>query len=509
MVFYRGFIPSKIASLLRFAILGYVLTHMVVGLAEAAQPNIVFILMDDLDYRAGSNAAVLPRTTRRLGGEGATFTAAYTNYALCSPSRATMLTGRYSQNTGVKRNATPLGGFQTYHANGLAQMSVNVPLQQAGYRTALIGKFINGYPQTASSNYVPPGWTYWAVTSWAKPYDYRVNENGQWVNYGSAPQDYDTDVYSGKALNFIRASADAKKPFALFLWFSSVHSPVEGAPRHASMFPSTIAPRVPSFNEAAIGDKPPFLRPALLTQERISSFDQVHRHRLRSLQAVDEAVEAIYGVLQRRGLLSNTYIVFTSDNGFHLGEHRFGNTKGFAYEDSIKVPLLVRGPGVPAGRKVSQLVGNADFAPTFVDWADVTTPLNFDGRSFAPLITSAAPSSVAWRKSLPLSKLPETRTPTNAWPYIVNASATTGYSCIATSGTSMQEMRGVRTQRYVLTQYATGDMELYDTVSDPYELDNRICSAQASLRDTLRNRAMALATCRGATCRQLENAAVP
>lgn len=475
----------------------------------SAAPNIVFVLLDDVDYQAAVTANVLPRIQQRLGAEGATFTRAYAQHGLCTPSRATILTGLYSQNTQVRRNAPPFGGFETYHARGLDKSSVNLHLQQAGYRTGLIGKFLNNYPKTAAFNYVPPGWDYWAVAPAPKPYDYRLIENGKSVVFGATPADYDTDVYGARARTFIDGAATAGKPFALYLWFPSVHSPVVPAPRHAGLFAGRLAPRVPSFAEAAIGDKPPFLRFRAVTPDHVSVIDANYRERLRALQAVDEAVEKIYQLLRTRGLLGNTYIVLSSDNGFHLGEHRLRLTKGFAYEESVRLPLMVRGPGVPAGRKIAQLVGNADFAPTFAQWAGLTTPLNFDGRSFAPLLKAAAPASVPWRKALPLSRLPEAKTPATAWPSIVNASQRTGYSCIATTGATIPDMRGVRTVRHTFTHYATGDMELYDNVADPYQLENRVCSSAATVRDALRSRTAALATCRGAACRRLEDAAVP
>lgn len=477
--------------------------------AAATRPNLLFILVDDLDYRTATNPTYMPRVHQRLVTGGTQLTRTYTQYALCSPSRATMLTGRYSQNTGVRRNATPFGGFQTFYANGMHNVSVNVWLKAAGYRTGLIGKFINGYPSTAPSNYVPPNWDYWAVTPGTNSYNYRVNENGVWRSYGSAPTDYSTDVFSHKAQQFITGAADAQQPFLLYLWLPAIHSPVASAPRHAGLFANATIPRVPNFNEADISDKPPFLRPGSIAASTITALDANYRERLRSLQAVDEAVEAIYQLLEAKGLLSNTYIALAGDNGFHMGEHRFRQTKGFAYEESVHIPLFVRGPGVPAGRQIGRLIGNADFAPTFASWAGVTPPASVDGRSFAGLLTAANPAAMAWRKALPLSKLPEAKTPATSWSNILNPAQTTGYRCIATTGTSIPEMRGVRTERFTYTHYTTGDMELYDGVSDPYQLANRICSAPASQRDTLRIRAAELSTCKGATCRLIEDRWAP
>jgi arylsulfatase A-like enzyme len=480
-----------------------------VSSAWAARPNIIFALVDDLDSRTAAIANALPRVQQRMIAQGATFSRAYTQFALCSPSRATMLTGRYSQNTGVRRNNPPFGGFETFYANRLLDASVNVWLKQAGYRTGFVGKLDNNYPRTAPSNYVPPSWDYWAATDRVNFYGYRLNENGVWRQYGFTPADYATDVHSRKAQEFVTASADAGQPFLLFLWFSAIHSPLEGAPRHATLFPDATAPRVPSFNEADVSDKPPFLRPAAMTPAVIAAVDGQHRLRLRALQAVDEAMGAIFDLLNRRGLLGNTYIVFTGDNGFHMGEHRWKLTKNFAYEESIRIPLFVRGPGVPAGRRVTRLVGNADLVPTFAAWAGVTPPVEVDGRSFAPLLTAADPATVPWRRSLPLSRLPEGVTPATTWRNVLNPAVRTGYGCIPTAGTSIPEFRGVRTDRFTFAHYVTGDIEMYSTVTDPYQLTNRACLASALNRDTLRVRAEQLSTCRGDGCRRLEDYPVP
>lgn len=271
-------------------------------------PNILFILVDDLDYQTALTPRLLPRVNRLLAREGTTFARAYAQHGLCSPSRATMLTGRYAQNTGVRRNTAPFGGFETFRANGMERASINVRLQRAGYRTGLIGKFINGYPRTAADNHVPPGWNYWAVSDWAKPYGYNVNENGRWRHFGTDTAAYGTDVFSRKAQEFIGRAADAAEPFALFLWFGAIHAPVVAAPRHAGLFPAEIVPRRPSFNEGLIYDKPRFLRYPPLAADQIADLDEKYRQRLRSVQAVDESVGALYGLLQNRGLLADTYI---------------------------------------------------------------------------------------------------------------------------------------------------------------------------------------------------------
>lgn len=479
--------------------------------AEGGPPNIVFVLLDDVEYTTGIDPTVMPNTLQHIAGEGALLTRTYTQYALCSPSRSTMLTGLYAQNTGVRRNLPPLGGFEAFQANGMHDRAISKLLQDAGYRTGMVGKFINNYPKTAPSpNYVPPGWSYWAVTPSPTPYNYDVVENGRRIHYGSTPADYDTDVFTQKAADFITGAADAGTPFALFLWYPAIHSPVAAAARHADLFADRSLPRAPDFNEANVDDKPPFLRLASVTAAQVTYLEGQYRARLQSLQAVDEGIESLYQLLAARGLLENTYIVVGADNGFHLGEHRLQTTKGFAFEESVRIPMMVRGPGVPAGRQIGQLIGNADLAPTFAAWAGLTPAVEFDGRSFAGLLTAADPATVPWRKSLPLAKLPEAKTPVPApWPWAPDPTKKAFYRCIGTTGKAIPEMQGILTLNNTLAYYATGDLEFYYNKRDPYQLENRVCSGWLPDRDLMRQRAVQLANCRGNTCRKIENYPVP
>jgi arylsulfatase A-like enzyme len=466
------------------------------------RPNIVFMLVDDLDYRSMRH---MPRVRQRLGREGVTFTRAYTQYALCGPSRATLLTGRYAQNTGVRKN---LDSYRIFHGRGLEHDTVAVWLQRAGYRTALIGKYINAYPTGAARNHVPPGWDRWAAVNTSNQYDYAVNEDGRWVRYGSRPADYATDVQVGKARGFVRDSLAEGRPFALFLWFSAVHAPLQPALRHAGLFPDAGVPRLPSYDEADKSDKPPFLRLPPLPGDMAASLDGSYRDRRRMLQAVDEGVASLHALLRSKGALQNTYIVFTSDNGFQLGEHGLKREKATAYEEAIHVPLLVRGPNVPAGRRIGRLIGNADLAPTFAEWAGIEPPAHVDGRSFARLLR--APEATAWRDAVPLSRLPEGQAPAESWRETALQLGKEGYGCIRSrSGGGIPEFRGVRTTRYTFTQYPSGDMELYDNIADPYQLENIVCSAPARLRHALSRLAARLSDCAGRACRRLDAAEVP
>lgn len=480
----------------------------------ASRPNIVFVLADDLDTASVGRMTAVQTIAR----EGTSFTRAFVTSPLCSPSRASTLTGRYPQNTGVRRNKPPHGGFETFFASGLESNTVAVWLRRAGYRTGLIGKYLNQYPNRAPNLYIPPGWDYFVSPRGGnylnRYFDYYLNENGRSVYYGSDPRDYVTEVYTGKALDFIRNSGS--QPFALFLWLPAPHTPEVPAPRYAELYPDARMPRVPSLQEADVSDKPSFLRFPRHTPARIAEFDARFRTRLQMLRSADDALAAIRAQLLSQGALSNTYIVFTSDNGWHQANHNLVPWKGTAYEEDIRVPLIVRGPGVRAGRSIGRLVSNADLAPTFAAWGRAAAPADIDGRSFAGLLAAADPASVPWRKRLPFYRLTESGAEPAAsfksYPPIPGQ--TTGYRCLANvpawtevgiDPVNLPEFRGVRTERFTYAEYATGDLELYDDAFDPHQLRNGICSTSAGFRADLRAAAARLAACRGASCRETEN----
>jgi N-acetylglucosamine-6-sulfatase len=447
--------------------------------AEAAsgKPSIVLILTDDQD---ASLTSVMPNL-KALARQGATFTHAYYNDPLCAPSRATILTGLYDHDTGVTAN-----DHRLFYDAGLPGRTIAVWLHAAGYRIGFVGKYLNEYPAPAPATYVPPGWDYWVAhlgettgETWrsSTEFDYDLNNNGTVVHRGGAPADYATDVYRAKAVGFVREAVADRVPFFLELATHAPHFPATPAPRDAALFPALEAPRVPSFNEADVSDKPAYVR--ALPRFDPADVDAKYRERARSLQAVDDALKAITDALAADGRLANTYVVFTSDNGFELGPHRIGGQKSTPYEETVRMPLYVRGPGVRAGLVLPQMVGNVDLAPTFAAWAGAAAPAGLDGRSLAPLLRPGAPGPGALRQAYPLNQLSRVGIP--SW-------------------------RGVRTRRYTYVEYATDEKELYDNTSDPYQLRNIAATADPALLGKLARRTAALAACKGGGCRTLEDA---
>ena len=459
------------------------------------RPSIIVVLTDDLDARS---IAFMPQLKSLLADQGLTFANFFVTTALCCPSRSSILRGQYVHNHQVFTNTPPGGGFGKFHDLGHEQSTVATWLRTAGYRTGLMGKYLNGYPDRSAPTYVPPGWDEWDSPARGGAYgnfNYTMNETGKLVDYGNRPDDYLTDVLARKAADFIRASSRDGRPFFLYLATYAPHAPATPAPRHQNAFASVTAPRPPSFNEADVGDKPAWVRnrPSLSDQE-MARIDRQNRQRLRSLLAVDEMLAGLIDVLRQTGQLDRTYVFFTSDNGYHMGEHRLMPGKNTAYEEDIRVPLLVRGPGVPAGRTIEHLALNIDLAPTFAALAGATAPPFVDGRSLLPLLSPTAPPLLQWRQAFTVEHYADqSAEPGGAQPRQRRTRAA-------------PELHALRTRTMLYVEYVTGERELYDLQQDPYELQNRASTAAPDLLARLSARLAELQRCASAGCRAAEDA---
>ena len=254
----------------------------------------------------------------------------------------------------------------------------------------MMGKYLNGYQPADPVR--PPGWSEWDVAGNGYPqFNYSLNENGHVVQYGDQPADYLTDVLNRKGQDFIGQSAKAGQPFMLELATFAPHAPFTPAPRDADKFPGLKAPRGPAFNEADMSDKPAWIKDhPKLTPKQITKIDTTFRKRAQSVQAVDKMLGDLQAALKANGVDRDTYIVFGSDNGFHLGEHRLAQGKMTAYDTDINVPLVVTGPDVAAGHKVTALAQNTDLCPTFESLGGVPVPDTVDGRSLKPYFSTGA-----------------------------------------------------------------------------------------------------------------------
>ncbi|MFL5766464.1 MAG: sulfatase-like hydrolase/transferase [Actinomycetota bacterium] len=417
--------------------------------SAATPPNIVLILTDDQRW---DSLWAMPTVQSDLVDHGVDFTNAFVTNSSCCPSRASILTGEYSHSTGVYSSAEdgPQAGFASFRDSS----TIATWLQGAGYRTALIGKYLNGYTPDHIS-YVPPGWNRWVAFATkgeggAAYYDYDLSVGGAGkagtaVSYGSDASDYSTDVLSKYATSFIRQT-DPSKPLFLDFTPKAPHGPYTPAPRDAEAFPDLAPNRPPSYNESDVSDKPAYIRDLQpFAGAEQTTLDAQYQDAYRSLLAVDRAVGSIVTALSDTGRLDNTLIVFASDNGLLWGEHRY-HGKQLAYDESIRVPLVIRDDnlGLADGSMDPHVVANIDFAPTFADVAGSAAP-GAEGGSLLPLLTQSNPQ---WRSDLLVEH--EQRVFKDSYPTFC----------------------AVRSPDLAYTAYGTGEEELYDVNADPYELQN-------------------------------------
>ncbi|TML01971.1 MAG: hypothetical protein E6G40_01675, partial [Actinobacteria bacterium] len=323
----------------------------------ATKPNIVLILTDDQRW----DEMQMPTVQSELIGKGVDFVNGFVVNSLCCPSRTTILTGKYSHGTDVYSDGPPHGGFDTFKPEDGS--TVATWLHDAGYRTGLVGKYLNGYKR-ATASYVPAGWDRWVAATSGTYYNYSLSVDGSLVSYGRQASDYSTDVLASYATDFIQ-SAPPEQP--LFLYFAprAPHVPTIVPPRYKQACPDLQPLRPPSYNEADVSDKPAFIQAlARLSRTQRAKVDADHRHHCQMLLAVDDAVQAIRGALEATGRLSTTLIVFASDNGIQFGEHRW-TSKQVPYEESIRVPMVVRYDPMTRGSATvsDHLLLNLDFAP--------------------------------------------------------------------------------------------------------------------------------------------------
>jgi len=418
------------------------------------RPNVIIILTDDQPFHT---VDYMPAVKKQLMAGGVVFQNGFSTTPLCCPSRVSILSGQYVHNHEVYTDRMPMGGAPKFDDT----TSMAIWLKDAGYQTAYFGKYLNGYEDLVPYGVVPPGWDEWKaflgknikadddIGSLQYYFNFSMSENGAPVEYPKSKNNFSTDVVTNNALAFIRDQRDT--PFFMLLGYYNPHSPYVSAPRHKDTFRAGddywdwVQYRPPNFNEEDIRDKPDYI--GQLSPFSPEEVDTVHKQILRSLLSVDDGVASITAALEKAGLSQNTIIVFLSDNGLTLGDHRFGATKNCPYEACIKVPFIVYAPGYYAPRTDTHLVANIDLAPTITQWTGASVPAYVDGVGMKSLLED--PSS-EWRQDILLEH----------WPTEEGV------------GSIIPQFYSVRTLEWKYTEYSTGEVELYDLVNDPYELQN-------------------------------------
>lgn len=449
----------------------------------ASGPNVIVIMTDDMRL---DDLQYMPHTLRLLADEGVTFRQTLSTYPLCCPARAEFLTGQYPHNNGVQGNAWPRGGYYKLDNTN----TLPVWLHEGGYETALLGKYLNQYGE-ADPYERPPGWDYWmgSLTGIYAYHHLTANENGQVVAY---PRVYQTNLLDSRSLDLVDAYADSDRPFFLWANYVAPHNqcvapevteetrrncwgPPPAAHGDEGTFAELPVHDPPSINEADMSDKGELMRARpLISSQRLQGLHRLRIKRIESLQSVDRAVEHLVASLRATGQYDNTYVIFTSDNGIQLGEHRW-QSKIVGYEESVRVPLVMTGPGLPHGVVRNQAVTLPDLAATIADLADVTPARVLDGQSLMPLARGDVPDERD--RVVPLEAGPRDNV-SPGWLY-----------------------RGVRTDQYTLIVWRNGDTELYDRRADPFQMDSVAGEREyAEVQRDLTQRLQRLQNCEGTGC---------
>ncbi len=506
--------------------------HAELGLEEG-KPNFIVIQTDDqtLDglyasykpYAGAPAIRAMPNTLDMIAKRGETFNRYYVSYPLCCPSRVSLLTGRYAHNHGVKGNVQPNGGYSGFAARGAFAHNLAVWLQNAGYKTIHIGKFLNGYGEAPYSNptEVPPGWSSWHTVEAADSthfyYGYELNNNGvvdgpygdpgnletreypvkdspgcPFAPTNGLPCYYETDKLTEIATDEL-AETPVEQPFYLQLDYTAPHGDFrrpagpEPPPRYENLFKGARVPhgRSEGFDEGNVADKPRFIREAPhLTLDDKHTYRVYWDKQLEALRGIDDGVKQIIDTLGAEGRLRNTYILYTSDNGFFFGEHRLIGGKFLAYEPSTHLPFLIRGPGIQPGSSSGELSMNIDIAPTVLALAGVEADKSIDGRSMVPYLENP---SLRSRRPLLFESFVQTNDveqqgaidqPGDQSGGEAARSSALGRELQRRGGASAsllappKNYEGIRLGPYKYIAWPDGEKELYDINRDPYELNN-------------------------------------
>jgi arylsulfatase A-like enzyme len=441
--------------------------------------------------------SAMPFTKRLFHRGGTIFDQEIVNFPLCCPSRATFYTGQYAHNHGVTWNNYPEGGYRLFDGSE----TVPVWLKRAGYRTIHIGKYLNEYGEV-NPREVPKGWMDWHGGVDPTTYDYygfTLNENGKLRTYSRKPRNYSTWVYDRIARHSIREASEGGKPFFMSLAPNAPHTvavnssarmegtPAVPPPRYADLYADEPMPIYPNFNEADLSDKPTTISayfPTQMTPEQAAELQDHWRGRMGSLRGVDDMVADVVATLKRTGEWRDTVLLFTSDNGWILGEHRLrdpvtedgkaAGVKYVPYEGSSRVPLMAMGPGFPSGRKIRGVTSNADLAATIVDLANADPKLPQDGMS---LLRSARKPSRLKNRGVLIETFDNPR--------------------------GVPSYKSVRTARYRYDLQEDGQEGLYDLKLDPWELESVHDDPRyAAIKSILRAYLEGILDCKGASCRQ-------
>lgn len=515
-------------------------------------PSFVVIQTDDqtLDglyarfsaYPGAPETRAMPNTLDLIGKRGMTFNRYYVPYPLCCPSRVSLMTGRYAHSNGVRGNNQPNGGYFGFSFRAAASHNIATWLQGAGYRTIHAGKFLNGYGDAPYSDgtEVPPGWDAWYSIVKADThhlfYGYTLNVNGELIGPLGDPGSWETREYGVRddfscplePINGPCNQVDDKmteiardemlatprdQPFYVQVDYAGPHGDFrrpagpEPAPRHYDWFKGVRHPhdRSEGFDEGNVSDKPRFIRDAdHLTPVEKRIYRVYYQKQLDSLRTIDDGVKRILDTLGQLRRLRNTYVIFTSDNGFFFGEHRLLGGKFLAYEPATHMPFLIRGPGIRPGSQTGELAANIDVTPTLLELAGAEADKSIDGRSLVPYLRDPELRS---RRPILFESFVETND-VEANGAISRAGASrarrNGDKATASLLAPPKDYAGIRLGPYKYIAWPSGEKELYDINKDPNELNSlHKVPNFFPIRNFLHRQMKRLTDCVGRGCREV------
>ncbi len=498
--------------------------------AAPAKPNLIFLLLDDMDHQLGA-IDVMPETQLRLRAGGTEFTNAFVSTPKCCPSRTSLLSGRFAH----RLDDTADGWCGDFLADARYNASFPVGIKAQGYRTAFFGKMVNSMgvmcdakkPLVPAGFDVPSGDAFVAMCDESSYYNITFNRNGVIYETGDSPSDYLQAFLGNETLPWLARAASAAAaggpPFFAYLAPHAPHFPAEPAPWYMDApLPSQTAPRPPSFDAHVAGKVWAIEQNPAMSPATIAGVDRHFRNRHRALLSVDDYVRDIFAALDAAGVTNNTFVIFSSDHGYHLGEWRLPFEKSTPYDTDTRVPFFVRGPGVPAGAQAAGLVSLLDVGATLLELAGAAPAgaRTTDGRSLVPLLAAAAAGGggaapAGWRDRLLIEHLGEK----NQWmtvcgwvfgadcppqpgdaPYLIDGPQNTWASLRVINATHDWQFTEFRPVGALPSRAATNWTEFYDVGGDPWQRDNLAPSADPRTLAALRDELWSIATCAGETC---------
>ncbi|KAK7788721.1 hypothetical protein R5R35_011011 [Gryllus longicercus] len=450
----------------------------------------------------------MKKVQQLIANKGVTFLNAFVTTPICCPSRSSILTGKYLHNHHTVNNSVSGGCSNFNWQQNQEKQSFAVPLHHAGYKTFYAGKYLNQYGEkkTGGTKHIPLGWDWWlGLVGNSRYYNFTLSVNGSAKHY---KEDYLTDVIKDYALQFIQ-QLNPKEKFLMMLSPPAPHAPFEPAVKYKDTYRNVTALRTPNFNVPVTKNKHWLMRmqPSPLPTSLLPTLNKIYHRRWETLLSVDDMVESVMNELENKRILNDTFIIYTSDHGFHIGQFGLPWDKRQPYEFDIRVPLLVRGPGIPEKKVVSQPVLNIDLAPTIVDMAGLSFAEERDGKSFLPFLKH--PGQYYGRKFLieyegegskrsisPSCSLPQDNT-------LAECSIEASCKCQDSRNNTYECIRHLnRNVNFIYCQFEDREkfVEAYDLVKDPYQMQNIGSTLDSKATKFYKDALQILLKCRGFEC---------